>query len=85
ASGYRDTEDPNKIHIFAASAGGGGGTSFELVADRPVYWGGVGPQRRFFVNLGDSEEVYIEVTIPEPASIAMILLGGITILRRNKK
>ena len=84
ASGYRDTEDPNKIHIFAASAGGGGGTSFEFVSDRPVYWDGVGPQERFFLSIGDSEEVYIEVTVPEPASIAMLGVLSLGLMRRRR-
>ena len=79
ASGYRDVYDPNKIHIFAASAGGGGGATFEFVSeDRPVYWNGVGPQSSFTISIGDSEERYIEVTfdpIPEPSSLAIISLG----------
>lgn len=90
ASGYRDVYDPNKIHIFAASAGGGGGTTFEFVSeDRPVYWNGIGPQSSFTISIGDSEERYIEVTfdpIPEPSSLAIISLGvlacGATCRRR---
>ncbi len=66
ASGYRDTVDPNTIHVFASSAGGGGGATFEFQADVPVYWDGVGPQTSFTISLDDSDERYIQVTYTLP-------------------
>ncbi len=84
ASGYRDTVDPNTIHVFAASAGGGGGTTFEFVTDRPVFWDGVGPQTSFTVSIGDSEERYIQVTIPEPATAATFGLLALGMIRHRR-
>ncbi len=69
ASGYRDVNDPGKIHVFAASGGNNdGGATFEFSADRPVYWDGVGPQQTFTVTIGNTEERYIEVVVPELTS-----------------
>lgn len=90
ASGYRDSNDPNKIHIFAASGGSDGGATFEFVStDRPVYWDGIGPQHSFTITIGNTEERYIEVTIPEPSTLTVVTFGllslGVARRRREAK
>ena len=86
AIGYRDVDDPNLIHIFAASAvNGDGGATFQFQStDVPLLWnGGSTPQNSFTITIGATEERYLQAriaSVPEPsvfgfAGLSLCLIG----------
>ena len=87
AAGYRDPNDPNVIHIFAASGGNNdGGATFEFVStDRPVSWDGSELKSSHTVTIDNTEERYIRVVVPEPSSLAVIAVGALSVLSRRRR
>ena len=84
ASGYRDPEDPNIIHIFAASSGSG--ATFEFVStDRAVSWDGSELKNSHTITIAGGEERYIRVVVPEPSSAVLLGLGTVALIRRRRR
>ncbi len=92
AAGYRDPDDPNLIHIFAASANNDGGATFELLStDVPLLWDdATTPRNRFRFSIGATEDRYFtaripEAQVPEPSVFAIAGLGMLTLCSSRRR